>query len=125
MQVPDDNISPQDKARAAEQRQKQATLSDVLEKAGDAYRKQLKASPKAISYLKGRGLSGEIARQFGYAGYSLREVTVGGGDLSTPVPMLRMARASAAGMADESQPVAPGQATVTVTVNGSIQLSPR
>ena len=65
MQVPDDNISPQDKARAAEQRQKQATLSDVLEKAGDAYRKQLKISPRAVDYLKGRGLSGTVAKQFG------------------------------------------------------------
>jgi len=65
MQVPEDDASPQERERAAQQRQKQATLTDVLEKAGDAYRKHLKASPKAIAYLKGRGLSGEIARQFG------------------------------------------------------------
>ena len=65
MQVPDDERSPQDRERAAEQRQKQATLSDVLEKAGEAYRKQLRTSPKAVAYLKGRGLSGEIAKQFG------------------------------------------------------------
>ena len=65
MQVPEDEASPQDRARAAEQREKQATLSDVLEKAGEAYRRQLKVSTKAVDYLKGRGLSGEIARQFG------------------------------------------------------------
>ena len=65
MQVPEDDASPQERERAAQQRQKQATLTDVLEKAGDAYRKHLKASPKAIAYLKGRGLSGEIAKQFG------------------------------------------------------------
>ena len=65
MQVPDDGSSPQDKARAAEQRQKHATLSDVLEKAGEAYRKQLRISPRAVDYLKGRGLSGAIAKQFG------------------------------------------------------------
>ena len=65
MQVPEDDASPGDRARAAEQRQKQATLSDVLEKAGDAYKKHLKASPRAIDYLKGRGLSGEVAKQFG------------------------------------------------------------
>ena len=65
MQVPEDDACPQDRERAAKQREKQATLSDVLEKAGDAYRKHLKASPKAIGYLKGRGLSGEIAKQFG------------------------------------------------------------
>ena len=65
MQVPDEDVSPQDRARAAQQRERQATLTDVLEKAGEAYRKHLKNSPKAVEYLKARGLSGEIARQFG------------------------------------------------------------
>ena len=65
MQVPEEDISPQDRARAAEQRQRQDTLSDVLEKAGEAYRKALKDDSRAIDYLKGRGLSGEIARRFG------------------------------------------------------------
>ena len=65
MQVPEDDASPQDRERAAQQRAKQATLTDVLEKAGEAYRKHLKASPRAIDYLKGRGLSGEVAKQFG------------------------------------------------------------
>ena len=65
MQVPEEDASPQDRARAAQQREKQATLTDVLEKAGEAYRKHLKSSPRAIDYLKGRGVSGEIARQFG------------------------------------------------------------
>jgi DNA primase len=37
----------------------------VLAKASDHYRKQLKASPRAIDYLKGRGLTGEIAAAFG------------------------------------------------------------
>ena len=65
MQVPEDDASPADRARAAEQRQKQATLSDVLEKAGEAFRKNLKNSPRAIDYFKRRGVSGEIARRFG------------------------------------------------------------
>ena len=65
MQVPEDEASPQDRARAQEQRQKQNTLTDVLEKAGEAYRKNLKESPKAVDYLKGRGLSGAVAKEFG------------------------------------------------------------
>ncbi len=65
LQVPEDERSPQDRALAAQQREKQATLTDVLEKAGEAYRKHLKNSPRAIAYLKQRGLSGEIAKQFG------------------------------------------------------------
>ena len=65
MQIPEDEASPEDRARAQEQKQKQHTLTDVLEKAGEAYRRALKNSPRAIAYFKGRGLSGEIAKQFG------------------------------------------------------------
>ena len=65
MQVPDDDRSPQDRERAADQRQKQATLNEVLEKAGEAYKAHLKDSPRAVNYFKGRGVSGEIAQQFG------------------------------------------------------------
>ena len=65
MQIPEDEASPEDRARAQEQKQKQHTLTDVLEKAGGAYRRALKDSPRAIAYFKGRGLSGEIAKQFG------------------------------------------------------------
>ncbi len=65
MQVPEEDVSPAERARQQEQRQKQATLTDVLEKAGAAYRKHLKTSPRAIEYFKKRGVSGEIAKQFG------------------------------------------------------------
>ena len=65
MQVPEEASSPEDRARAKEQREKQNTLTTVLEKACEAYRKHLKDSPRAIAYFKGRGLSGDIAKQFG------------------------------------------------------------
>ena len=65
MQVPEEESSPQDRERAAQQRHKQVTLNEVLEKAGESFRKHLRNSPKAIEYFKGRGLSGEIAKQFG------------------------------------------------------------
>ena len=65
MQIPEDDASPQDRERAAQQRQKQVTLTDVLEKAAQAYAKHLKATPRAVDYLKGRGLSGQIAKTFG------------------------------------------------------------
>jgi len=65
MPVPEDDTSPQERERASQARARQATLSDVLEKAASAYRKHLKNAPTAIEYLKGRGLSGDIARQYG------------------------------------------------------------
>ena len=65
MQIPEDDATPQDRERAAQQRARQATLTDVLEKAGEAYRKHLKNSPRAVDYFKGRGVSGEIAKEYG------------------------------------------------------------
>ena len=65
MQMPEDDASPDDRARAKEQRHRQATLTEVLERAADAYRRHLKDTPRAVDYLKRRGLSGEIAKQFG------------------------------------------------------------
>ena len=65
LQVPEDETDPADRQRAQQQRQRQATLSEVLEKAAEAYRKHLKTAPQAVAYLKGRGLSGEVAKQFG------------------------------------------------------------
>ncbi len=65
LQVPEDDVSPQERARAAQAREQQATLTSVLEKAGVAYIKHLRSSPRAIDYFKGRGLSGEIAKTFG------------------------------------------------------------
>ncbi|KTT15256.1 DNA primase [Pseudacidovorax intermedius] len=66
LEVPDDDpLSPEQKAQAAARRERQATLTDVLEKAGDAYRQRLRESPRAVDYLKGRGVSGAIAKRFG------------------------------------------------------------
>ena len=65
LQVPEDDASPQDRAKAAQLREQRATLTSVLEKASMAYIKALRNSPKAIDYFKGRGLSGEIAKIFG------------------------------------------------------------
>jgi len=65
MVVPEEQQSPEDRAKAAAAKAKQDSLSDVLEKAGDAYREQLKITPRAVDYLKGRGLSGQIAKRFG------------------------------------------------------------
>lgn len=63
--VPEDERSPQERQRAAEQRQHQDTLTDVLQRAARAWKQQLKSAPHAIDYLKKRGLSGEIAARYG------------------------------------------------------------
>jgi DNA primase len=66
MQVPDER--PRTREEIARQ-EREPDLYAVMEKAMDFYRTELKKSPKAIEYLKGRGLTGEIAARFriGYA----------------------------------------------------------
>ncbi len=58
MQVPDDGD------RTRESAGRTAALTELLRRAADFYRAQLKASEPAIAYLKGRGLSGETAARF-------------------------------------------------------------
>jgi DNA primase len=60
MQVPRD--APE---RHAENAARKAPLTELMAGATMFYRDQLKQSPKAIDYLKQRGLSGEIAARFG------------------------------------------------------------
>ena len=85
-------------------------------------RVEAEVAAQAIARFKGRAES--YARQFGFGGYSLREVAVGSGDVATAAPSYRV-RALAAGMADEAQPVEAGKSLVTVNVSGSIELTPR
>ncbi|MDH4060330.1 MAG: DNA primase, partial [Aquincola sp.] len=65
LSVPDDARSEDDRRAAAQSHERAATLTEVLGRAADHYRRQLKDSPRAISYFKGRGLTGEIAARFG------------------------------------------------------------
>jgi len=66
MQVPESR--PRTKEEIARQ-EREPDLYAVMEKAMEFYRAALKKSPRAIDYLKGRGLTGEIAARFriGYA----------------------------------------------------------
>ncbi|MDD5295482.1 MAG: DNA primase [Rhodocyclaceae bacterium] len=58
--VPEERSAP-DPAR----QEKSASLVEVMARAARFYREQLKQSPRAIEYLKGRGLTGEVAARFG------------------------------------------------------------
>ncbi|MBC7405359.1 MAG: DNA primase [Cytophaga sp.] len=62
----DDRLLP---AQRAEVNAKSLALSDVMTKACDYYRQQLRGAEPAVAYLKKRGLTGEIAARFGL-GYS-------------------------------------------------------
>ena len=63
--VPEERASPDELAQAAQAREQRASLGEVLERATQHYRQALKATPRAVDYLKARGLTGEIAARFG------------------------------------------------------------
>jgi DNA primase len=61
MKVPEEPRSETAQRRA----QQGESLHEVLLRAAQHYRNQLKDAPQAIAYLKQRGLSGDIAKRFG------------------------------------------------------------
>ena len=63
--VPEEQVSPEERERRDTLRERRLSLGDVLQRAADFYRAQLKAQPRAIDYLKRRGLTGAIAARFG------------------------------------------------------------
>ena len=65
LQVPATQVDAAEEARAAQAKARQSSLTDVLSKAQEHFFKKLKDSPQAIDYLKRRGLTGQVAKQFG------------------------------------------------------------
>lgn len=85
-------------------------------------RERVEADAAAQAIAKFRARATDYAKQFGYAGYAVREVNVGTSEPPIGPPMPR-ARMMAAASADESIPVEAGKGTVTVQVNGSVQMT--
>jgi len=82
-------------------------------------RVEAEAQAQAIERFKAR--AADIARAFGFAGYTLREVSVSG-DAGDIVPrMVGMASPARAMAADAPVPVEPGRTLVQVTVSGTVQ----
>lgn len=65
MTVPEESRSPRQRQLDRQRKQEVSRHEQVLETARRHYASLLKRSPAAIDYLKGRGVSGEIAARFG------------------------------------------------------------
>lgn len=78
------------------------------------------AQGAAIERFKAK--AAELARGFGFQGYSLREVAVHTNEPGFPRPVRSLAMESKAAQADMPVPVEAGKSTVVVTVSGSVQL---
>jgi predicted secreted protein len=85
-------------------------------------RERVEADAVSQAIVRFRARAGDYAKQFGFNGYTVREVNVGTSDPMIVQPMVRQ-RMVANAAADESIPIEAGKATVTVTVNGSVQMT--
>ncbi len=85
-------------------------------------RDRVEADAVSQAIARFRVRAGDYAKQFGFDGYTVREVNVGTADPVMPQPMMRQ-RMVANAAADEAIPVEAGKATVNVTVNGSVQMT--
>ena len=69
-----------------------------------------------------RAKAADYAKQFGYAGYAVREVNVMTSEPPIGRPVQMMQARSVVASSDEALPVEPGKGTVTVSVSGTVQM---
>lgn len=105
----------------------QLNITQVRYGLSRALREEHEASltSEAVRLFKSR--ASQLAADFGMKGYSLGAVSVSSTDAGfegRPMPMMAMAKASAAPMADAALPVAPGKGVLTITVSGDVTLNP-
>ena len=81
---------------------------------------ETEAQTQAIDSFKQK--AGEIAKGFGFGGYTLREVSVNANEQGGMPPRPRMMAMEAKMASDAPVPVEAGKSTVMVTVSGAVQL---
>ncbi len=86
-------------------------------------REKVESAVAAEAIASYRAKATDYAKQFGFSSYTVREVNVNSNEPMSysPAPMVRMNAKSAD--ASESLPVELGKGTVTVTVNGTVQMT--
>lgn len=84
-------------------------------------REKVEGEVTAQAITRFRAQAAEMARAFGYAGYTLREVTVATNEPPPQMPVMRMQAMAKA--EDAALPVEAGLGLVSATVSGSVTLS--
>ena len=99
------------------------TLGNVGFSLSREAQQKLESDVQAMAIERFKVKAGEVAKGFGFAGYSLREVSVSSADQEgRPFQPRAMAMEAKAAMSDAAVPVEPGKSTVNVSVSGSVQL---
>jgi len=100
------------------------TLGGVSFSLSRQARQQLESEVQQQAIERFKARAAEVAKGFGFAGYTLREVAISSADqgMELPVQPRMMAMEAKAAMSDMAVPVEAGKSMVNVTVSGSIQL---
>jgi predicted secreted protein len=99
------------------------TMANVAFSLSRNQRAQVEGDAQLLAIESFKAKAGDIARGFGFTGYSLREVSVNNNDTG-PTPRMRpMAMEAKLMAADMPVPTEAGRSTVQVTVSGAVQLT--
>ena len=97
------------------------TLANVGFALSREQRAKVEADAQAQAIERFKVKAAEVAKSFGFSGYSLREVSVNANDQG-PVRPRMVAMEAKSAMSDSPIPVEAGKASVLVSVSGSVQM---
>ena len=85
-------------------------------------RARVETDAQALAIERFKAKASELAKGFGFAGYTLREVSVNSNEQGMVRPMRAMAMEMKSAQVDAPLPVEAGRSTVVVNISGSVQL---
>lgn len=85
-------------------------------------RARVEGEAQTLAIERFKAKAGEIAKGFGFSGYTLREVAINANDQGPSPRPYAMSAQSKSGMADSAVSVEAGKSTVVVNVSGSVQM---
>lgn len=98
------------------------TMGNVSFALSREQRARVEGEAQSLAIAQFKAKATEVAKNFGFTGYTLREVSVNANDQGyTPRPRM-MAMEAKSAMADAPIPVEAGKSAVVVTVSGSVQM---
>lgn len=98
------------------------TMGNVSFALSREQRARVEAEAQSLAIAQFKAKASEVAKNFGFSSYTLREVSVNANDQGyTPRPRV-MAMQAKSDMAEAAIPVEAGKSAVVVTVSGSVQM---
>ena len=98
------------------------TMGNVSFALSREQRVRVEGDAQALAIAQFKAKATEIAKNFGFTGYTLREVSVNTNEQGYTPPPRVMAMQAKSDMAEAAIPVEAGKSAVVVTVSGSVQM---